>query len=256
MRSGRPRSTVLAYHAVGYCDPRHDVHNLFVSPDAFAEQMDLLARSRRVVGLDEALFGEGPRGKPVVAITFDDGYRSILDHALPVLERHGFPATVFVPTAYVGEANRWDEPGQCALDIMDADELLVAESRGRSIESHGHAHLDLTAADEATAASDIATSLASLRALLGRDAQFLAFPFSHGSPGAQQAATSLGLRAAFSIDRPGTGPFDRPRVQITRNDGLRGFAFKTGGRYVALRHSAASRAVIALTRPIRSARRG
>lgn len=255
-RSGRPRSTVLAYHAVGDCDPRDDVHNLFVPPNLFARHMEALARSRLVVGLDEALSGEAPRGRPVVAITFDDGYRSVLEHAVPVLERHGFPATMFVPTAYIGDANRWDEPGACALDIMDADELLRAESRGLSIESHGHAHLDLSSADEAEAASDIAASLTSLRALLGRDARYLAFPFSHGSAGAQQAAASAGLLAAFSIDRLGTGPFDRARVQITRNDGPRAFAFKTGGRYPSVRHSGPVRVALSLTRSMRSSRRG
>lgn len=243
---------MLAYHAVGDCSWADDSNSLFVSPQAFAEQMADLARTRRVVTLAEALDERLVPGKPVVAITFDDGYRSVLEHALPVLEQHGFPATMFVPTAYIGDENRWDAPCPCPLDIMTADELRDAESRGLSIEPHGHAHTDLTGADEATATHDLAESLAILRTLLGREPRFLAFPFSHGSPEAQTAAASLGLEAAFSIDRPGTGPFDRARVQVTPYDRPRTFRFKTGGRYLAVRFSRAARAAVALTRPIRS----
>ncbi len=251
----RRRRTVLAYHAVGECSWADDRNSLFVSPEAFAEQMADLARTRRVVALADALDESVPPGKPVVAITFDDGYRSVLEHALPVLERHGFPATMFVPTAYIGDENRWDEPCPCPLDIMTADELRDAESRGLSIEAHGHAHTNLTEADESTAAADIAQSLGVLRDLLGREPRFLAFPFSHGSAEAQAAASGLGLEAAFSIDRPGTGPFDRPRVQVTPYDSLRTFRFKSGGRYLAVRFSRASRIGVALTRPLRSALR-
>lgn len=250
-----PRRTILAYHAVGECSGADDRNSLFVSPVAFAEQMADLARTRRVVSLAEALDERFPSGKPVVAITFDDGYRSVLEHALPVLERHEFPATMFVPTAYIGDENRWDAPCPCPLDIMTADELRDADARGLSIEAHGHAHTDLTEADEATAADDIAQSLDVLRALLGREPRFLAFPFSHGSPDAQAAASRLGLDAAFSIDRPGKGPFDRARVQVTPYDSRRTFRFKTSGRYLAWRCSAPARVGVALTRPIRSALR-
>ena len=103
-----PRRTVLAYHAVGDCSLADDRNSLFVSPTAFAAQMADLATTRRVVPLADALDAPLPPGKPVVAITFDDGYRSVREHALPILEQHGFPATMFVPTAYVGDENRWD----------------------------------------------------------------------------------------------------------------------------------------------------
>lgn len=247
-----PRRTILAYHAVGECSGADDRNSLFVAPGVFAEQMADLARTRRVVSLAEALDAELPPGPPIVAITFDDGYRSVRDHALPVLERHGFPATMFVPTAFIGDENRWDDPCPCPLDIMTADELRDVEHRGLAIEAHGHAHVDLTEADEATAAADIAESVRVLRTVIGREPRFLAFPFSHGSLDAQAAAERLGLDAAFSIDRPGTGRFDGGRVQVTPYDSARTFRFKTGGRYLGVRFSPAARAAVALTRPIRS----
>jgi peptidoglycan/xylan/chitin deacetylase (PgdA/CDA1 family) len=62
------------------------------------------------VSLDEAvrrLAGNGP-SRRFVAITFDDGYRNTLTHAFPLLERHGIPFTVYVPTgAPTRELNSW-----------------------------------------------------------------------------------------------------------------------------------------------------
>ena len=255
-----PAPTVLAYHAIGECSHVDDVNSLFVSVDAFTAQMNYLAGHRRVVTLAEALEPRFTkmerrgkrRGERLVAITFDDGYRSVLERALPILETHAFPATMFVPTRFIGDENRWNPPCPCGLQIMSADELRDAERRGLAIESHGHEHLDLTAADEDSAGTDLEQSFTILRYVIGRAPEYLAFPFSHGSPAAQRAAEALGLRAAFSIDRPGTGPFDRPRVQVTPYDGARGFAVKTSGRYLSLRFSPSARAGLALTRPLRA----
>jgi peptidoglycan/xylan/chitin deacetylase (PgdA/CDA1 family) len=79
---------------------------LSVTPEHFAEQMDVLAREAEVLPLAEAV-GER-RG---VAITFDDAYRDVLETAAPVLTDRGLPATVFAPTRFVAEQRSfwWDE---------------------------------------------------------------------------------------------------------------------------------------------------
>ena len=77
---------ILTYHSVGSRD-----HEMNVSPPAFREQMEWLARSANVIPLAEAA-----ASRPGVAVTFDDGYRDNLVHAAPVLEDLGIPATVFV----------------------------------------------------------------------------------------------------------------------------------------------------------------
>ena len=46
-----------------------------------------------------------------MAITFDDGYRSVLELALPILEELGVPATLFVPTDYIGSERPMSWPG-------------------------------------------------------------------------------------------------------------------------------------------------
>jgi peptidoglycan/xylan/chitin deacetylase (PgdA/CDA1 family) len=247
----KPLTTVLAYHAVDECRAADDPHLLYVSPSVFEAQMDYLAHHRRVVSLTDAVSGSLPAGPPAVAITFDDGYRSVFDNALPILERHGFPATVFVPTAYVGDRNRWDESLPRPLEIMDADELRAAGARGLAVESHGHAHLDLSCASVADARADLGRSVEVVEEVTGRRPRFLAYPFTVGSAGAQEAAAELGFVAAFNIEGRERGPFARARVPIGRLDPRWLFAVQTSGHYPRLRYAAATEWALSVARRLR-----
>jgi peptidoglycan/xylan/chitin deacetylase (PgdA/CDA1 family) len=82
-------------------------------PRNFARQMSLLARVANVVPLDAAL-ADLAEGRPLppraVAITFDDGYRDNLTHAVPVLRRLGLPATVFLVPGFLShKVHAWWE---------------------------------------------------------------------------------------------------------------------------------------------------
>jgi peptidoglycan/xylan/chitin deacetylase (PgdA/CDA1 family) len=81
-----------------------DYLGLTVPPARFAEQLATLGRHARVLPLRDLvrrLADPAPLEGDVAAITFDDGYRDNLDEALPVLETHGMPATVFVTVGFV-----------------------------------------------------------------------------------------------------------------------------------------------------------
>lgn len=116
-RAGRERirrapeaGVILLYHRVAR--PASDVHGLSVSPEVFADQVAILRE--RFVPLplrgfvDAAREGALPPG--AVAVTFDDGYADVLEHALPILEAARVPVTCFVPSASVGAGRAfwWD----------------------------------------------------------------------------------------------------------------------------------------------------
>lgn len=227
---------ILAYHAVGDVERADDLHNLWVRTEQFADQLRTLARRAHVVSLDDLVAGRVPAGRRAVAITFDDGYRSVLTTALPMLEAHGFPATVFVPTAHIGDRNRWDGEGADDLDILDADDLRELTRRGVAIESHGHAHVDLATADEGVVRRDLEQSIATLTDVVGAPPSYLAYPFRTGSPAARTIAAELGFRAAFSIDIADAGRFAWGRVYVGPRDGRAMFRFKTSGYYLTVRH--------------------
>jgi len=86
---------ILLYHSVLEEIPQDlagGLHN--VRPHIFAEQVDWLARHFEIMALDDFMALDDVRGK--AAITFDDAYRSVFDHGLPILKSRGLPTTIFI----------------------------------------------------------------------------------------------------------------------------------------------------------------
>ncbi|HEV7886416.1 MAG TPA: polysaccharide deacetylase family protein [Acidimicrobiales bacterium] len=253
-------ATVLAYHAVADAPPASDPHHLVLTTRHFAAQMDELARSRTVVPLEDVVRGRvKAHGRPVVAITFDDGYRGVLECAGPILARFGFPATLFVPTAHLGNRNTWDDLHDDAFKVLRADELAAVEALGVRVESHGHAHIPYDSSLPETVAEDLAQSVAVLEEVLGRRPRFLAYPYGPSSLAARQMVVAAGFEAAFSIDARHGGRFSFGRIPIQTSDSMRLFRFKTSGRYQFLRQNAMASVMSSATRPVRRflhARRG
>jgi peptidoglycan/xylan/chitin deacetylase (PgdA/CDA1 family) len=246
------RDAVVVYHAIG-CIPRDAREwNGYVRPDRFAAQMEYLAERRTVVDLDALFEDDRPPGPPRVAITFDDAYRSVLEHAVPVLRHFGFPASFFVPTKWIGARNVWDPPGDLTRELMTADELADLARDGFAVESHGHAHLDYGRATPATAQDDVRASVEHLTDLLGRSPRYLAYPYGRASAAAAAEAARLGLRGAFALDRPQavSGRFGRCRIPVVPADTGPVFALKTTGYYIGWRQSAPVRAGYRAVRPL------
>jgi len=102
---------ILCYHRIA--DLPKSPRRLWVSPQRFAEQLEVLTRNFTPLSLAELAkrLQEGKVPDRAVVITFDEGYADNLWNARPLLERFGVPATVFVTTGSVG-TNRefyWDE---------------------------------------------------------------------------------------------------------------------------------------------------
>jgi len=98
---------ILTYHNLRDVEPGYpfDPGVVDASPAEFDEQMAFVARWFVPVGIDEirsAIRG-GPLPRNAIAITFDDGYRSNLELAVPILKRHGLRATFFFATGYLTE---------------------------------------------------------------------------------------------------------------------------------------------------------
>jgi hypothetical protein len=95
------RVIILIYHAVTN-DEASDAAQLTVSRRRFADQMQWLRElGHPVVSLGSAVrdLRAGTLRAPVVVLTFDDGYRSFYDGALPVLTEYGYPGPRMNPNA-------------------------------------------------------------------------------------------------------------------------------------------------------------
>ena len=100
----KQRLLVLCYHGVSLRDEHQWNPNLFLSPERFESRMRSLATLRyNVLPLDEALsrLEAGSLPPRAVAITFDDGFADFSLQAWPILQKYGFPATLYLTTHYV-----------------------------------------------------------------------------------------------------------------------------------------------------------
>jgi|RhiMetdeSRZDD1v2_1073273.scaffolds.fasta_scaffold135935_3 peptidoglycan/xylan/chitin deacetylase (PgdA/CDA1 family) len=99
------------YHRV--TDLRNDPHLLSVTPQRFAEHMELTRRHYFPIRLQQLVDGlqRGKLPARAVVVTFDDGYADNLHEAMPLLERYDVPATMFVTAGQVGNQREfwWDE---------------------------------------------------------------------------------------------------------------------------------------------------
>jgi peptidoglycan/xylan/chitin deacetylase (PgdA/CDA1 family) len=98
------RLLVLGYHGVSLHDEHEWNPGIYLSPEVFAGRLDLLARLRcNVLPLDDALrrLRDGRLPPRSVALTFDDGHHDFAEVAFPMLQRFGYPVTVYLTTYYV-----------------------------------------------------------------------------------------------------------------------------------------------------------
>ena len=131
------RSAILTYHSLD------DSGSVISTPPAlFRRQIEFLAASGiPVTHLDQVIRQPGS-----VAITFDDGFGNVAEHAVPLLEQYGFPATVFVVSQFCGRRNNW--PSQPAgavpvLPLLGWDDLAGMPERV-AIGAHTATHPDLS----------------------------------------------------------------------------------------------------------------
>jgi peptidoglycan/xylan/chitin deacetylase (PgdA/CDA1 family) len=224
--AGERRLRVLMYHKVN----DRPANPLSVPVTVFDEQLAHLRElGYTVVGLD-AVLDHYARGTelPVrpVLITFDDGYRDNLEFAAPVLERHGYPAVIFVPIGYLDDRRPLPHEERLAAQgvingTVDWGELRELEAAGVRVESHGISHRPLAALDVDEAAREIVLSKLRLEERLGRPVQ--AFAYVKGSEAhykavhlslVRQAGYELAFTSVSGANGPETDPLRLHRYNI------------------------------------------
>ncbi len=219
---------ILTYHQVDR-PPLRGVpyRGLVVAPGAFARQMALLQmlgyRGLSMTALEPYLRGD-QTGK-VVGITLDDGYVNNLEHALPVLRRHGFSSTCYIVSGQIGGSNVWDHAkGIPARPLMNDAQLKAWIAGGQEVGAHTRNHVDLATADEATAREEIAGCKRELEQRLAASVRHFCYPYGSHRPehvemvrgaGYATATTTARSRAAGSDDL-----FELPRVPVLRSTSL------------------------------------
>ena len=164
---------ILQYHHVSTETPS----STSVSPDTFEQHMAFLQKNYHIIDLAEALDKLKAGDKlpdRSVAITFDDGYKNILENGHPILQKYNFPYTIFINPAIIGESSQqltWSQIKQMKPLATFANHTL------------DHAHLLANGNQVKTSSwlvnvmNDINQAEALIEANLGYSKKWLAFPF-------------------------------------------------------------------------------
>jgi peptidoglycan/xylan/chitin deacetylase (PgdA/CDA1 family) len=210
---------ILMYHSVS--SPELDPNLLCVSPDRFQQQLDWLRRHglRGVSARELILASENGAAAGLVGLTFDDGYRDFLTSALPVLDRYGFTATLFVVAGLLGGENVWD--GALRWPLLDADELREVRAHGIEIGSHGMSHARLAGLDQVDLKREVQESRELLSEVLGGAVDGFCFPYGSLDGPAVQAVREAGYGYGCGVKVPTAtvGRFSLPRVHVGQRDG-------------------------------------
>lgn len=242
---------ILMYHRIApitFVDSRADDWN--VPPETFERQMQALAECSEVVPLSRVREAVGGTERPVACITIDDGYASVIQHAIPILRRYGLPATFFVPTAYIGSEvpfpfDRWGllNHHRVSPDLWRAATWQELEQAASSdlihIGSHSHHHLAGRVCPLPRLQEETERSREDLRQHLGDDhARAYAYPYGNTRLGDvpapyESAVRAAGYEVAVTTDpalaSETNNPFRLPRLEVHQLDSARVLRAKLHG---------------------------
>lgn len=215
-----PKRLILAYHSVDDQRARTSV-----SPRRFVRQMCLLrARSVRCLTVSQLLADNDPT--PAVALTFDDGFRSVHEVVLPVLNDLGYVATAFPIVAGLGKRTAWRMDGDelPTYDLMTASQVTELATAGWEIGSHTLNHQCCVQRDADDLGRDLTESRARLQDLLAVPITGLAYPQGCHDVDACRAAADSGYAWACTT-APGAlsataGRYDLGRVTVGYNTSM------------------------------------
>lgn len=233
--SERPEPTlvVLGYHKVGDPSPGAWQTWYYVPAELFAAHLLYLRDDGwRVIDVATLLRGiAAPETLPrrSALVSFDDGYRSVLEVALPHLLKFGYPAVHFVPTDYIGGRNWFDQGGEPEEPICDWDELRELERHNVSVQAHSASHPHFSWLSAAEQDRELRRPKDVLERELEKPVDIFAFPYGDGGKDADATGLAVrraGYRAAFlygggPMRWPAPNPYRLARVPMGPDTDLR-----------------------------------
>ncbi len=207
---------VLTYHSIarppaGARDPF-----LYVTPERFAEQLALLTKHGFTSGTLDDIPNAADNHEKKVVLTFDDGYRNVLDHALEILTRQHFRAIQFIVADLIGTRNEWDVVhGDVPEPLMDAAQIRAWLQAGQDIGSHSLTHRNLARLSPADAREQIFASKKKLEDLFGVPIRHFCYPHGKWTPAVRDLVQAAGYATACTT-KFGVNTAKSPRYELHR----------------------------------------
>lgn len=203
----------LMYHSISNTD-----WEFATSPEDFERQIKYLKDQDfnfiQTKDLKEWLSGEKSLSKKSVLITFDDGYKDILGHALPILKKYGAAATVFIHSN-----RRPDELGN-GLPLLSWEEIREFREADIEIGDHSFSHPNLKNLAPQELLEEFSSSKHAFQEHLGFQPHTFVYPGGKFSSTVIEILKNNGYTTAFTIDRGlidvADNPFRLKRFGVSR----------------------------------------
>lgn len=230
---------ILLYHSIaGEVAPRF--RTWAVHPDTFAAHMAYLHDHGytpiTVTQLATAIMDSNTclPEKPIV-LTFDDGFADFYTAALPILERYGFTATLYITTGFVGDTSRWlHREGEGDRPMLTQSQIAEVNVSGVECGAHSSNHPELDTLSVSAACDEIVRSKADLEQCLGEQVFTFAYPHGYYSAGVRRLVQEAGFSSACAVKHAMSAITDDcfalARIIVTADTDVESFSEMLAGR--------------------------
>ncbi len=239
-----PRVIVLCYHSVHPTHPTSSAGS--TTPELFARHLSWLKEHCDTIPFRHVLEATRRKTKrPVVSITFDDGFADNYEHAFPLLQRYGVQATFFLTAGFLEKDPTVLERFQ-TLYQLPADQIRplewshVREMRRAGMEfgAHSYSHLNLAKLRASAAETDLRQAKDVLEERLAERITLMAYPFGKPRRHFTNQTVNLVAKAGYEFAaaiicrrvRALDSPLVIPRFYVMQ-DGLTTLIEKTSGAW-------------------------
>ncbi len=224
-KSRRPATAVtIYYHGVG----QEEISR-------FTRQMDMLKALAKPVSAKVAARSETGRR---VALTFDDGFQSVAENAVPVLVERMIPFAVFVTAGYMGSPPGWAEDRgdpNGKESVMTEAQIKSLPSHLVTIGSHTLTHRDLHLLTDEEVRTELVGSKQKLESVTGQAVTLLTVPYgkydSRVAGLAKEAGYECLFRGSTRSLKNENGEFIMERIRVSPSDWDLEFKLKLVGAY-------------------------
>jgi peptidoglycan/xylan/chitin deacetylase (PgdA/CDA1 family) len=197
---------ILMYHNVS----KKVLTKITVGVQTFDKQMEYL-QAYEVVYLDDY----DPQNPRQVALTFDDGYSDVVEHALPILEKWNYPFEIFVIGDYIGKSNSYDRGLEPVIACADLEQLKRAANSLARLQWHSRSHprLQSVPIDVLSHELDVPSYLADM--FPSPHFRWLAYPYGNHSDEVVNLAKSRFDGAVSVYDGNDIDKYQLNRIEVT-----------------------------------------
>ncbi|GAC1387694.1 MAG: hypothetical protein NVSMB33_17290 [Ktedonobacteraceae bacterium] len=237
---------ILMYHSISqHAAPKFKA--FAVPPPLFAEHMAYLHQHDFTPITVTQLVHSLAQGEPAlpehpVILTFDDGFADFFTHALPILRRYGFVATLYVSTGFINGTSSWlQREEESTRPMLTWEQLAEISAYGIECGAHSHSHPQLDTLPLTVTLKEIVHSKEVLEEHLKLKVTSFAYPFGYYTEAVRQQVRDTGYTSACavkfalsSVRAASSDPFALARLMVRPNTDIDRFAALLRGQEASL----------------------